>query len=188
MVRRIFYLHGFLSSPRGPKATLLSEECARRGIDFVAPDMNEEPRVVYEKLKKELKENALEPFGLIGSSLGGFYAARLATEFDCKAVLINPAMRPWLALQNFLGEQTTREGKRVFVKESYGSELQRLQVKKLKHPERIFLVLSLADEVLNWKESEQCFPLVKTLKLPGEDHTVRGFSKIVSQVVDYLVS
>ncbi len=187
MVQTIFYLHGFLSSPTGPKATLVSQECAKRGIDFVAPDMNEEPKVLFEKLQDALKGKDPESFGLIGSSLGGFYATRLASEFGCKTVLINPATEPWLTIKNFLGKQVTREGKVVFVKEAYGAELQELQVKEVKYPERMLLVLSMADEVLNWKETEKRFSMVKTLKLPNEDHAVSGFSKIVSEVVDYLV-
>ena len=187
MVQTIFYLHGFLSSPTGPKAALLSEECAKRGISFVAPDMNEEPLILYEKLKKELKGKDPASFGLIGSSLGGFYATRLASQFGCKTVLINPATAPWLTIKNFLGKQLTRDGKVVVVKEEYGAELQSLYSDVVKYPERMLLVLSLADEVLNWKETEKRFSMVKTLKLPNEDHAVSGFSKIVSQVVDYFV-
>ncbi len=149
--------------------------------------MNEEPKVLFEKLQDALKRKDPESFGLIGSSLGGFYATRLASEFGCKTVLINPATEPWLTIKNFLGKQVTREGKVVFVKEAYGAELQELQVKEVKYPERMLLVLSMADEVLNWKETEKRFSMVKTLKLPNEDHAVSGFSKIVSEVVDYLV-
>ncbi len=187
MVQTIFYLHGFLSSPTGPKATLLAQECARRGIDFVAPDMNEAPGVIYEKLYTALKEKDPASFGLIGSSLGGFYANRLASEFGCKTVLINPATEPWRTIKNYLGEQRTREGKVVLVKEVYGKELQALRTEVVKYPERMLLVLSLADEVLNWKETEERFCKVKTLKLPHENHAVSGFSKIVTRVIDYFV-
>ncbi len=186
-MQTIFYLHGFLSSPTGPKAALVAKECEKRGIEFVALDMNEAPLVIYEKLKKELQKRAPDTFGLIGSSLGGFYANRFASEFGCKTVLINPATEPWLTIKSYVGEQKTRDGRVVLVKEEYGKELQSLETKVLKYPEKMLLVLSLADEVLNWKETEKRFSMVKTLKLPNEDHAVSGFEKIVSQVIDYFV-
>ena len=45
------------------------------------------------------------PLTLIGSSLGGFYATHLAERFGVRAVLINPAIRPYEDLQPFAGRQ-----------------------------------------------------------------------------------
>ncbi len=51
---------------------------------------------------------------LVGSSMGGFYGRWLITRVPCAHLfMINPALRPWLDLRDFIGsEQQTAAGER----------------------------------------------------------------------------
>ncbi|MFW8423631.1 YqiA/YcfP family alpha/beta fold hydrolase, partial [Klebsiella pneumoniae] len=47
---------------------------------------------------------------IVGSSLGGYYATYLAEKLGCRAVLLNPATRPYEDLGKWLGEQPMWHG------------------------------------------------------------------------------
>src|SRR5690606_21817342 len=90
---RVVYLHGFNSSPASTKARQVAAYCAARGWHCAAPQLSHDPRLAVGWLEQLLEQEGL-PRLLIGSSLGGFYAAWLAERYDLKAALINPAVSP----------------------------------------------------------------------------------------------
>ena len=96
----VFYLHGFVSSPRSTKVQYFMQMLARRGIDVRCPDLNEPDfrtmtmTRMLAQLEAEL-ENAGGGSTLVGSSLGGtlaiLSAARFAPLVD-RLVLLAPAV------------------------------------------------------------------------------------------------
>jgi pimeloyl-ACP methyl ester carboxylesterase len=99
----LIYLHGFRSSPSSFKAQMLAERMARlgRAADYACPALPVSPRDAIELVERTW------PLGpgdtLIGSSLGGCYATRLAERHGCRAVLLNPATRPAAGLAKYVG-------------------------------------------------------------------------------------
>ena len=90
---------------------------------------------------------------LIGSSLGGFYATWLAERIGCRAVLLNPAVRPAAGLAAYLGEQPLWHGGGSMVLEPrHLDELRALEVNAITRPERYFLVAATGDELLDWRD------------------------------------
>ena len=101
----VFYLHGFVSSPRAGKAQLLGERLAAHGIALHAPDFNEP---AFETLTTTRMIGQVEaamaavppgPVVLIGSSLGAFVAwhvaaraSRRGTRAVDRLVLLAPAL------------------------------------------------------------------------------------------------
>jgi pimeloyl-ACP methyl ester carboxylesterase len=82
----VFYLHGFVSSPRAGKASLLGERLAAHGLTLHAPDFNEP---AFETLTTTRMIGQVEqamaalppgPIVLIGSSLGAFVAWHVAAR------------------------------------------------------------------------------------------------------------
>ena len=73
----LIYIHGFNSSPQSHKAGLLRTWLAqhRPDIQFIAPDLNKFPEQVAELLASLVRQ--YPQAGLLGSSLGGFYATWL---------------------------------------------------------------------------------------------------------------
>jgi predicted esterase YcpF (UPF0227 family) len=107
----LIYLHGFLSSPRSHKAQLMGAWLAEQRPEVVyrVPALPEEPGAAFEVAVNEVTRALDEGFGrvgLIGSSMGGFYATALAECFDLPAVLVNPAVRPHRRIDRYYMETT----------------------------------------------------------------------------------
>jgi predicted esterase YcpF (UPF0227 family) len=73
----LIYIHGFDSSPQSHKAGLLRHWLAkyRPDIQFIAPDLNIFPQQAAQRLAELMQQ--YPQAGLLGSSLGGFYATWL---------------------------------------------------------------------------------------------------------------
>src|SRR5512145_1004181 len=101
----LIYIHGFNSSPASAKAQVLKARLASlgRGAELAAPALPPSP-VQAAALLDAL---ALQHRGaaLVGSSLGGYYATWLAEKHGMRAVLLNPAVRPYELLGAYLGVQ-----------------------------------------------------------------------------------
>jgi predicted esterase YcpF (UPF0227 family) len=90
-----YYIHGYLSSPDGTKAILFKEKLNCSPIKY--RDVEPENLVISDCLKQiELKIKDVENVTLIGSSLGGFLAAKTAfyNSNVKKMILLNPAIIP----------------------------------------------------------------------------------------------
>jgi pimeloyl-ACP methyl ester carboxylesterase len=97
----VFYLHGFVSSPRSTKVQYFVQMLARLGIEVRCPDLNEPDfrTMTMTRMLEQLDAQLTDAGGtsaLIGSSLGGtlaiLAAARFASRVD-KLVLLAPAVR-----------------------------------------------------------------------------------------------
>lgn len=100
----VIYFHGFASSPNGSKVDMLREA----GFTVFAPEIDIDPDVAEPHLISFIREvigaaGVGEPVVFVGTSLGGFWAARMGERFDGEAVLINPVMHPEESLKKYLG-------------------------------------------------------------------------------------
>jgi predicted esterase YcpF (UPF0227 family) len=90
----LYYIHGYLSSPDGDKATLFTDQLQAKAIKY--RDVPPEKLVIADcltQIQKEISDD--EQAILIGSSLGGFLAAKTAhLKSIAKLILINPAIIP----------------------------------------------------------------------------------------------
>lgn len=81
---RYAYLHGFRSSPNAKKGNQLREHLKRDGIDLLLPDLNQPSfallsvRAMLDSLDDLHEREGSPRWRLIGSSLGGWLAARWA--------------------------------------------------------------------------------------------------------------
>src|SRR3954470_6524385 len=84
---RVFYLHGFASSPQSTKVGYFRERLRAHAIELQCPDLNEPDFAtltltrMLDRLGDELTEEGRPPATLIGSSLGGTLAILAAERF-----------------------------------------------------------------------------------------------------------
>ena len=129
-----------------------------------------------------------DQMGVVGSSLGGFYATHVAVTTGCRAVLLNPAVHPARDLARYIGEQTSWHNaeERFFFRPEYVDELRALTCGALPHPERVLAVIAQGDEVLDWREMVGRYPGCRVKLLEGSDHALSDFDEHIDDVVAHL--
>ena len=183
---RLIYLHGFRSSSRSFKARLLQARLAATGRAdcFLAPDLPVEPAAAIALVQREIGPTADDT--LVGSSLGGCYATWLAEQVGCKAVLLNPAVRPARDLATQVGPQIGyHDGQPFEFRQAYVDQLRGYEIARITRPERYFLVAAQGDEVLDWREMVAHYPGARQRVIPGSDHGLSDFEDWIDEVLAF---
>lgn len=181
----IIYLHGFNSSPASFKASLLRRrlEALGRGGEFLAPALPHRPAEAAALLEALLARHPAA--ALVGSSLGGYYATWLAENHERKAVLVNPAVRPYELLASHVGRQ-----RNLYTGEEYDftaehlAELRALEVERVR-PERYLLLLATGDEVLDYRQAVRKYRGCRQVLVEGGDHAFSGFAEHLDAVLAF---
>lgn len=186
----LLYLHGFLSSPASAKARMTATAVAERhpAVTWLCPMLAASPRLAIDAVLQAVGAWPHQTMGIVGSSLGGFYATWLAERLGCKAVLLNPAVRPARDLAPHVGEQTLWHDPNVhFVLEPrYIDELRALEVAPLTRPERYFAVIAQGDEVLDWREMHAHFAGARIKLLDAGDHALSDYAQHLDEVLAFI--
>jgi len=104
MKKLIVYFHGYGSSKDSDKVKRLKQES---DFETHAFDIDIDPRVAHYELTKNIDMLlATDPhvprkLVFVGTSLGGWWASRMAKEYQCKAVVINPSIDPEKSLMKY---------------------------------------------------------------------------------------
>lgn len=182
----LIYIHGLNSSPDSFKANLLKRrlETLGRGAEFRAPALPDRPAAAAALLESEV---AAHPGPvLVGSSLGGFYATSLAERHGLKAVLVNPAVRPYDSLRALLGpQQNLYTGARYEMTQAHLDELAEMEVATITRPERYLLMVETGDEVLDYREAVERYRGCRQMVIEGGDHGFSDFGEHLDTVLEF---
>jgi len=176
----IVYLHGFRSSPASTKASRLREAVAALP-DAVRPVLRVPALDPWPgKAMAAILDAAggMEPGSLtfVGSSLGGYYATFAAERLGARAVLVNPAVRPYEDLRAYRGTQVNlHTGASFEVTDAHFAQLLALRVPRITRPERYLLLVQTGDEVLDYREAVRFYAGAWQLVEGGGDHAYAGF-------------
>ncbi|MDP5008080.1 MAG: esterase [Glaciimonas sp.] len=184
----ILYLHGFRSSPQSLKARLLAERLQSMGVadQYVCPQLPASPQEAMALAQALIAQQSAANLTIIGSSLGGFYATWLAEKIGCRAVLLNPAVKPPRDLEKYIGIHTHFHSDAPFeFKREYIGQLQALTITKITRPERYFLIAATGDEVLDWREMVEHYPDAQQLVIQGSDHGISEFADYADDVLRF---
>lgn len=184
----ILYLHGFRSSPLSFKARLIAQrmQALGRSAEYRYPQLPASPRAAIALAAGIAGEVAPDQLTLIGSSLGGYYATWLAEHLGCRAVLLNPAIKPPLDLEKYVGVTTAYHSDEPFeFKREYVDELKAFAVEKITRPERYLLIAATGDELLDWREMVAHYPGAQQCVIEGSDHGISDFDQYLDRVLAF---
>ena len=186
----LLYLHGFRSSPRSAKAVQMAQRVARAHPDVTwwCPQLPPSPAEAMALIRQGTAHWPVERMAVMGSSLGGFYATRLAVDSGCRAVLLNPAVHPARDLATYIGEQTAWHDpeQRFFFRPEFVQQLEDLTGGDLPVPQRVLAIIAQGDEVLDWGEMVARYPGVVLRLLAGSDHALSDFHQHIGAVLAHL--
>ena len=180
----LIYIHGFNSSPASSKAQLLKArlEALGRGAEFAAPALPHSPAQAAALLDALARHPGA---ALVGSSLGGYYATYLAEKHGLKAVLLNPAVRPYELLTALVGlQKNLHTGEEYDFTPQHIAELSALEVDR-STPARYLLLAATGDEVLDYRAAMDRYRGCRQIVIEGGDHGLSNFASHVDAVLEF---
>ncbi|HHR6067335.1 TPA: esterase YqiA [Providencia alcalifaciens] len=185
----LLYIHGFNSSPLSEKANNLKQWLAEHypQINMVVPQLPNYPQEAANLLDGILAEHQHEKVGLVGSSLGGYFLIYFSERYQIPAVLVNPAVRPFDLLNDYLGENTNPYTHETYLLEpKHMDELKALHLEKIQSPSLLWLLQQMGDEVLDYRQAVAYLSECKQTVEPDGDHAFVGFERYFPQIIRFL--
>jgi predicted esterase YcpF (UPF0227 family) len=159
---------------------------AGREADFVCPQLPVSPRAAAEIALASAQLEDPQRLAVVGSSLGGYYATWIAERLGCRAVLLNPAVRPYTHLRSRVGEQSDyHTGRTVQVLPEHLDELRALETPPITQPQRYLLVAATGDELLDYREMLERYAGCVTHLVEGSDHALSDFERHLPVVLRF---
>lgn len=187
----LLYIHGFNSSPFSYKGVVTANYMAQHhaSLTFYQPQLPNTPQAAMALLCQYV-EAALtkgETLSFIGSSLGGYFASYLVEKYGGKAVLINPAVRPFELFDQFIGPQFnphTQQHYQLLV--SHKDEVAQFNSAVIRNPDRFLVLLQTDDEVLDYREALNKYHHCQLHIEAGGDHSFVGYENHLQTVSQFL--
>jgi len=199
MQKNILYIHGFNSSPLSTKAEQTRQYVFQNfpEVNFICPQLATSPNEAILQLEHIINcsnksESAdKEIWLLIGSSLGGYFSTYLANKYRLPAVLINPAIKPFELLGDYIGEQINPYTNIVYqVTEQHMFDLKALEQKAPElddeQKNNYLVMVQTGDEVLDYQLAVEKFQHCRLIVEQGGDHSFIGFDKKLPMIVEFL--
>ncbi|GEK13264.1 esterase YqiA [Aliivibrio fischeri] len=186
----LLYIHGFNSSPLSHKAQVMAEYCKvhRPDIKVIVPRLPSYPSQAAEFLVQLVeKYKDTHQIGLVGSSLGGYLSTWLNHQYGFKAALVNPAVKPYELLADYLGKQVNPYTQEEYLlEEKHMEELLALQVETLHSVDDLWLLQQEGDEVLDYRQAVDKYSACKQTIEKGGDHSFVNFERYPEQIIQFL--
>ncbi|GHE84312.1 YqiA/YcfP family alpha/beta fold hydrolase [Thalassotalea profundi] len=184
--KNILYIHGFNSSPQSLKAQQTKQYLSEYfpDINFYCPQIKSSPTAAIAQLTQILKSNS-GTWSIMGSSLGGYFSTYLSEKYQYPAVIINPAVRPFELLNDYLGEQTNPYTNEVYtVTEQYIDDLKALEQQEITKKHYLVMVQT-GDEVLDYQQAVNKYQQCQLIVQQGGDHSFVNYSELLPKIAQF---
>ncbi|WP_119394837.1 YqiA/YcfP family alpha/beta fold hydrolase [Salinibius halmophilus] len=176
-MQRWLYLHGFNSSAQSHKAQQLQHwQRQQPHIEVFTPSLDDDPALVQQALPK-LCHNI---DGIIGSSLGGFYALYCHAKWQIPAVLVNPALNPHELLKSRLGPQKHYYSDHTWALTADHLAHWQTMAAELAPDRRCLLLMQTGDEVIDAAFTVARLAGIRQIVEAGGNHSFVGFERYFS--------
>lgn len=186
----LLYLHGFRSSPQSAKAQTMAQrvQALHPGVTWWCPQLPASPAQAIDLLLEGTADWPRGQMAVMGSSLGGFYAAWLSAHLGVPAVLINPAVHPSRDLARYIGEHPVWQdpAQSIFFEPAYVQELMELEIQPLPSRPATLALIAKGDEVLDWREMLDRHQAGQVRLIEGSDHALSDFEDYLPQILEFL--
>ena len=186
----LLYLHGFRSSPQSFKAQRMARAVAglSHAPQWWCPQLPPSPAQAIALIERGIADWPHQRMAVLGSSLGGFYAAVLARQIGCPVVLLNPAVHPARDLASYIGEHPAWHdpNQRIHFDAGFIDELQTLEATPARHKPATLAVIAKGDEVLDWREMLGAYGQDRVRLIEGSDHAISDFELYLPEILEFL--
>ena len=193
-MKTLIYLHGFLSSPQSEKAQLTKDYFAKHHPEckLVIPQLPNTPdkiRPVLETLITEEKLAIGEGALVIGSSMGGYLATWLVESCGGKAVLVNPAVRPFELFQDYFGEHVNPYSQEKFtLRQQDMTTIAALNTPSVRSAKAYKVLLQTGDETLDYRQAEKKYQGSDMTIEQGGDHSFMNYADHLPAISAFLLN
>ena len=158
------------------------------GVTWWCPQLPASPAQAMDLLLRGTAAWPRAQMAVMGSSLGGFYAAWLSAHLGVPAVLINPAVHPSRDLARYIGEHPVWQdpAQSIFFEPDYVQELQVLESQPLLTRPATLALIAKGDEVLDWREMLARHQAGQVRLIEGSDHALSDFDAHLPQILEFL--
>lgn len=184
----IFYFHGFASSAQSTKAVVFKNYINKHfpQVKIVVPDIANKIEDSFIQLEQLVKQETGSKC-FVGSSLGGFYASFFAEQNNAKAVLINPASRPYLGMEMYLGTNINHTTNEEFELTTEDLKcLEKHNVASLKNPKNYLILHETGDEVIPSQYTFEFYQGCCFIVRSGGSHSFDSFAQHLQSITDFL--
>lgn len=179
------YIHGLNSDGRRSAALLeksLKEKVVRLEWQCDRPFDENIAYLLYETEDLEKQMDDLENMVIIGSSMGGYYAAVIAVLKCYYCVLFNPVINPKKTLlqfkglnRNFATGQTYELTDELISSYSFSGKLNKYGIPR-------YVVLGRNDNVLDYREAEEFYRGCSITEITDEEHQIKDYEPYAKEI------
>lgn len=191
--QHILYIHGFNSSPLSNKAEKTKAYFAKYypKVIFHCPQVATTPIEAIKQLEAIIEQNPNENWSLMGSSLGGYFSNYLSEKYNISAVLINPAVKPYQLLSDYIGEQINPYTEDVyFVTEQHMHQLEAIEQnapsKESERKNNYLVMVQTGDEVLDYQQAATKYQHCQLIVEQGGDHSFINYEQQLPAIAEFL--
>ena len=154
-------------------------------IVFHCPQIVSHPTGAIAQLTEIIESAKEDNWLLMGSSLGGYFSTYLSEKYHLPAVLINPAIQPYLLLNDYIGQQTNPYTQEIYhVEPDHMDQLKALERKKIVQNNYLVMVQT-GDEVLDYRLAVEKFAHAELIVQQGGDHSFVNYEQMLPQIAQF---